>query len=67
MHPDAPRKLLKWDTEDEARVPRAPKTIVHSGTVTELTANSGSTKRDISNKSKNSLIKDGKLFQVVLE
>ena len=67
MHPDAPRKLLKWDTEDEARVPRAPKTIVHSGTVTELTANSGSTKRDISNKSKNSVIKDGKLFQVVLE
>ena len=62
-----PKKLLKWAAEDEAKVPRAPKIITHSSTVTELTADDIDTKRDISNKGKSGVLADGKLFQVLLE
>ena len=61
------RKLLKYDTEEEARVPRAPLKITHRSIRKELDANTAANIRDISKTGGKSVGADSPIFQVILE
>ncbi len=63
----ANRKLLKYDTDEEARVPRAPLKIIHKALRSELTNDDPATKRDISKTGSTSVESDSPIFQVILE
>ena len=61
------RKLLKYDTEEEARVPRAPLKITHRSIRKELGPDNPANIIDISNKGGKSVGADSPIFQVILE
>ena len=61
------KKLLKYDTDESARVPRAPLKITHKATRKDLGKDDPSTKRDISKTGSTSVPGDSALFQVILE
>ena len=61
------KKLLKYDTDESARVPRAPLKITHKATRKELGKDDPSTKRDISKTGSTSVPGDSAIFQVILE
>ena len=63
----ANKKLLKYDTDESARVPRAPLKITHKATRKDLGKDDPSTKRDISKTGSTSVPGDSALFQVILE
>ena len=63
----ANKKLLKYDTDESARVPRAPLKITHKATRKELGKDDPSTKRDISKTGSTSVPGDSAIFQVILE
>ena len=63
----ANKKLLKYDTDESARVPRAPLKITHKATRKELGKDDPSTKRDISKSGSTSVPGDSAIFQVILE
>ena len=65
--PGLNRKLLKYDVEEEARVPRAPLKITHRSIRKELGPDNPANIIDISNKGGKSVGADSPIFQVILE
>ena len=65
--PGLNRKLLKYDVEEEARVPSAPLKITHRSIRKELGPDNPANIIDISNKGGKSVGADSPIFQVILE